>query len=260
MQYPDYITECVAGIEVYIFGWQPDQPPRPVVFLTHGRTGSISGRFPQLRELASLGLVAVGIDQRNHGRRIITQCRNADWDQQAPAFMYGTIVGTAMDVSLLLDMMPAQLGLAMPKVAMMGASLGGHATLLAMAMDKRIDVGAAMIPSGDYRQLMRLRCESNNVPADELPLYLPPALEAAIARFDPINNAAMFADRPLLMTCGAVDPLVQPQTARSFHEAARPHYSQPDRLRLSEYPDVGHDVPPEMWQEVIAWLRCWLVA
>jgi dipeptidyl aminopeptidase/acylaminoacyl peptidase len=249
----------VGGIEVHIVGYQPGQEARPVVFYTHGRTGAIDPRSPQLRELAEAGFVVVALDQRNHGRRLIYQRLNQDWNADIPSAMYAIMLGTAMDVSLLIDMMPAQLGLEMPRIGMTGGSLGGHVTLLAMAMDERISVGGAMVPSGDYRQLMELRAESRQTPAEDWPEYYPAALNAAVRKFDPLHNAKAYSDRPLLLTCGGADPLVPPQTARSFYDAVKPCYTKPDRLKLSVYDGVGHDVTPDIWAENLDWLKRWLI-
>ena len=77
-------------------------------------------------------------------------------------------------------------------------------------------------------------------------------------RYDPIHNAERFADRPLLMTTGEVDPLVPPECNQRLEKALRPHYENDDRLRLSIYPGIAHEVPPAMWDESKAWLKRWL--
>ena len=144
-------------------------------------------------------------------------------------------------------------------VGMMGGSLGGHATLMAMAMDNRIRVGAAMVPGGDYRLLMTHRLQQHQVPPDQFDEYYPPALDAAVRKFDPLHRAAQFADRPLLMTCGGKDELVPAAAARSFYEAARVHYSDPARIALRVFEEAGHETPPEAWEQQKQWLRDWLV-
>jgi len=141
---------------------------------------------------------------------------------------------------------------------MTGISMGGHTTLLTMAMDTRIAVGAPMIGSGDYRRLMELRGAANGTPAKEFPRYFPAGLQAAVARFDPIHNVARFADRPLLLANGADDTLVQLECNQRL-AAALPYYTDAERLTPSPCPGVGHDVPPAMWAEVKSWPRRWLV-
>jgi len=44
--------------------------------------------------------------------------------------MYGIQLGTARDISSVLDVLPARLGVQIDKVGVMGVSLGGHTSLL----------------------------------------------------------------------------------------------------------------------------------
>ena len=128
-----------------------------------------------------------------------------------------------------------------------------------MARDARIAVGAPLIGGGDYRRLMELRAAANGCPPEDFAGYFPAALQAAVEKFDPIHHAARFADRPLLLANGADDPLVQLECNQRFAAAARPHYTEATRLRLSSYPGVGHQVPAAMWHEAKCWLQHWLL-
>ena len=249
---------CLMGIDLAIFG--DALSGAPVVFVTHGRGGQKEHVYPWCEELAADGLIAVALDQRNHGTRSLDPACNAGWSLSHAADMYGLFVGTALDVSGLLDFLPARLGIATDRVGMTGVSLGGHATLVSMALDPRIAVGAPLIGGGDFRHLMALRAEANGVPADEFPRYFTPALEAAVARYDPIRHPERFADRPLLLCNGADDGLVRLACNERFHAAALPYYTDPARLRLSAYPGLGHEVPPAMWAEARAWLNRWLLS
>ena len=48
----------------------------------------------------------------------------------------------------------------------------------------------------------------------------------------------------VLMVSGGDDIVVDPKTARSFVQAARPHYkADPHRLRLVVYEGFGHNLP-----------------
>jgi dienelactone hydrolase len=252
---PDYLTACVAGLEIHVFGAE-ERPRAPVVFVTHGRGGNVTDVFGPCRALAAAGLIAIGVEQRNHGRRLVDAQCNTD----NPAdLMYGNILGTARDISLLVDLLPASLGLATGRTGLTGVSLGGHVTELAMTLDQRITAGASLIGSGDFRRLMELRAAKYEIPAERFDSFYSPALDAVVQRYDPINHPERFADRPLLMLNGEADDLVQLECNQRFEAAVRPHYRHPERLRLSVYPGIGHATPPEMWEEARAWLVQWLV-
>jgi len=247
---------CLAGLDVVIFG--AERTRVPVIFVEHGRGGCKEHCFDYCRELQMDGCIAITIDQRNHGARTVDPACNGGWSSSHATDMYGCLVGLAMDISLLIDLLPARLGIDVGRVGMTGVSMGGHATLLAMAYDSRIAVGAPLIGGGDYRHLMELRAQTNSVPFDDFSNYYPPGLDAMVRRYDPIHHAARFADRPLLLLNGEDDTLVQIDCNRRFYTAALPHYTDPTRLCLSAYPGIGHEAPPAMWQEARAWLNRWL--
>jgi len=254
----DYITAIVGGIKLYIFGSEVN-PGAPVVFVTHGRMGEASYVFDYCRDLAEVGLIAIALDQRNHGERLVDVKANEGWGINAAADMYSIIVGTAMDVSMLIDMIPARLDIPMDKVGMTGVSLGGHATLIAMCLDERIQVGVPIIGSGDYRRLMELRAREYGCPKEDFVKYFPPALEAAVRRYDPIHHGARFANRPLLMLNGSADNIVQPECNQRLRTILKAYYDDSSLLQLNIYPGVGHQVPAEMWNEALEWLKKWLL-
>ena len=257
MERYDYYPAVVAGIECFLFGVE-QHAGAPVVFVMHGRGGAAAHAFPWCRELAANGMIAVAFDQRNHGRRLIDPEANGGWSLHHAANMYGNILGTAQDVSMLIDMLPARYGLSMQRIGVTGGSMGGHSSLLAMAIDARIAVGAPMIGGGDYRHLMELRAQENNTAPEDFPRYFPEALDAVVQKFDPIHHPERFADRPLLMSNGEDDTLVQISANRRLESALRPHYIRMERLALHAYPGVGHSIPDEMWQQTLGWLTRWL--
>ncbi len=109
MTTPDAMREVVAGIEVFFFGREAG-PAAPLVFVTHGRGGRVADVFPLCRDLAREGLIAAAVEQRNHGRPQVGPLPTGNWGPRFAADIYGLIVGTAMDVSLLIDLIPARLG------------------------------------------------------------------------------------------------------------------------------------------------------
>lgn len=254
----DFVKACVAGLEIDLFGTRDLPATAPIIFVTHGRCGMGLHCHDSCRELAAMGYIAIALDQRNHGRRLVDGRVNGDWSPSHAADMYGVFLGTAMDVVTLIDMIPARLGLTSDRIGMTGGSLGGHATLMAMALDPRIRVGVPLIGSGDYRRLMELRAASNKCPAKDFESFFPPELDSIVKLRDPLYRAAVFADRPLLMLNGADDNLVQLECNQRFEAAARPHYKDGSKLKLVSYPGVGHAVPPEMWNEAKAWFKKWL--
>jgi len=250
-------SECVSGIEVHVFGHVP-QESRPVVFVTHGRGGHLGHTHGLCRRLAARGLTAIGVEQRNHGRRLVSSATNEHSPTHA-ADMYGLIVGTATDIGLLIDFLPARLNIATDRVGVTGVSLGGHVALVAMGLDPRISAGVAFIGSGDYRTLMDSRWQREEFRHLAWEQFYPQALAACVDRFDPVHRPEVFADRPLLLLNGGADDLVPLAGNRNFEQALRPHYAHPERLELRVYDGVGHLVTDTMEADALEWWGRWLV-
>jgi len=250
----------IAGLETAVFGLD-ENAGAPVVICTHGRTGQLQQTFDRARSLVEAGFIAVAVEQRNHGRRIIDRNANLGFHRSVPVDTYGIFVGTARDVSTIIDFLPARLGIATDRIGMTGGSLGGHATLMAMGLDERIRVAVPLIGSGDYRTQMELRLEDHDLPAEGETFadYYPDGLARAVERFDPINRPEAFADRALLMVNGDADNVVRIEANRRVYDALKPHYAHPERLKLSEYPGIAHEVTDAMWSEAVAWFQRWLV-
>lgn len=120
----------VSGIELDVFGLEhlPASGPVAVAFHLHGRLGKKGALHPSVAFFyehlqkqpttngSRLPLVLVCMDQRNHGTRQVDALRNYGWREDPPrhnpshaADMYSTQMGTAQDVSLVMDFLPAVL-------------------------------------------------------------------------------------------------------------------------------------------------------
>ncbi len=249
---------CVAGLAVTLFG-RNENAGAPLVFVTHGRTGQAQDVFAHCHDLREAGFVAVAIEQRNHGRRLVDVRCNLGFGPRGGVSTFGVLVGTAMDVVALIDFLPACLGVRTDRVGMTGFSLGGFATLAAMALEPRIAAATAFIAGGCFYTFMEQLVANGQADADSFDANLSPALTAALQRYDAVHNAAAFADRPLLLVNGGADELVTLESNRRFEAAARPHYNHADRFRLSVHEEAGHEVNDRMWAEGVAWLRRWLI-
>ncbi|KAI9221399.1 Alpha/Beta hydrolase protein [Blastocladiella britannica] len=253
--------------------------PTRVVFCLHGRQGSQRDMAPVARALATLAsatlpIVAVTFDQRNHGGRMVREDANNGWPtdparddgNQMFAFdMYSIQQGTATDVSFLVDHLPARLGFdtfADPtEWGVIGFSLGGHASLLAVTGDERISAAVSIVGCGDYETLMTDRHAGvlKRYPTSKiapLALAMPPQLLKLVRRIDPVHRIPT-AHRPKIrMLFGGDDTLVPASASAKFIDAVTAAYSGcPDRFRASSFPGVGHGCSREMAEAALEWLQ-----
>jgi len=255
----DYKRQLVAGIDTYIWGLE-ENAGAPVIFFVHGLGGNVEHSFQYCADLANDGFIAIAIDQRNHGARTVDPtAHNGNCDNYTVK-SYGMYVGTSKDISLLIDFLPAALGITTDKFGMSGISLGGHCTLITMGNDPRISVGVPFIGSADRKLQLKIRAELKGISNEEFENSFDPHLDMLMKQYDPVNNAQAFKDRPLCMINGGADIVVDPTPNTQFKEILDGIYICPDRLQFSIYDGVGHEVTDDMWFEARAWFKRFLIA
>lgn len=253
----DYKRQLVAGIETYVWGLE-ENPGAPVIFFAHGLGATVEHSFSYCADLANDGFIAIAIDQRNHGARTVDPtAHNGNCDNYTVK-SYGMYVGTSKDISLLIDFLPAALGVTTDKFGMSGISLGGHCTLITMANDPRINVGVPFVGSADRKLQLKIRAEMKGISNEEFENTFDPHLDKLMTQYDPVNNPHIFKDRPLCMINGGADTVVDSTPNRRFKQVLDGIYTDAGKLQLSIYDGVGHEVTPEMWTEAKAWFKRFL--
>lgn len=176
--------------------------------MTGFATSVIAGwnnRIKDSRASPIKGLIAVSFDQRNHGTRLIDPLANEAWREGNPRHaqdMFSifreyrtskfemflppglfvvlaiyvlrtnasrTIEGTARDVSVLMDYLPAyvfpQGERRISKHMVLGVSLGGHAAWSCLLHEPRVSAGVVIIGCPDYVNLMVDRARLSKLPS-----------------------------------------------------------------------------------------------
>jgi len=148
------------------------------------------------------GLIAVTIDQRNHGSREVMRSANEAWGQGNATHaqdMFSIYHGTSQDVSLLITHLPSYIfptsSHTMDLNLLLGISLGGHATWHSLLAEPRITTGVVVIGCPDYVRLMTDRARhskldtytSSSPPGRDFlgSKGFPKALVEAVEKYDP---------------------------------------------------------------------------
>ncbi|KAI8592472.1 Alpha/Beta hydrolase protein [Geranomyces variabilis] len=273
----------LGGLEVFIFGAVP--APRTgastsAVFFLHGRHSSARESFAVCQDLHSQlstllapnpAPLVITFDQRNHGTRLVDPARNGAWKDGNTTHamdMYSLQWGTAVDVSTLIDTLPMALAVDVSAWGVCGISLGGHATLLALANEPRLECGVAIIGCGDYLALMTNRAArmTRKAKTPEEAVLLPPASETAVNRQllallklrDPVNRPEAFGGKAVLLLNGGADKLVPAECNQGFIARVRDLMTPAKAFQEIVEDGIGHETTDTMKASTAQWFAKYL--
>ncbi len=131
------------------------------------------------------------------------------------------------------------------KIGWVGSSSTGIPGLSVAVSEPRLDAIVAFVSTGAYRQWLD-SWHTNKLWRGKTD-HLWPETEALLPKADPILRVTKMFPCAVLMVSGGDDKVVDPATARSFVNAARPFYqSDPNRLRFVIYEGYGHNLPADI--------------
>jgi dienelactone hydrolase len=248
----------IGGLELFVFG-DLIQPDRPWVFVSHGIAECVYDCIDYARSLVARGLLVIGIEHRNHGRRFLSDTNLDIYAECGPTEIIGIVHGTAQDISMAIDLLEVHFGFCPRAIGVTGHSLAGRTALTAFLLDARIDVCASLIATGDFRQLLQCKYRQKGLDEREITSRLNEGFLRLIDKFDPVSNLSNLNDRPLLLTTGEVDRVVPSACIELFYKKVKAVYSGGHRLELKKYPGVAHKVTSEMRAYAADWLEKWLL-
>jgi hypothetical protein len=242
--------ECVIGgitITKFSRGKQYDVG----VFVLHGRQQSVASfvekQLDVIEQIVTEKHCVLLIEVRNHGTRMVSDIQNHGKQKNPnhPMDMYSIQYGTALDISYLIDTIPLYFDI--KRFAVMGFSLGGHATLLALSMDDRLECGVSVVGCGDYASLMK----SRNID-------LTSRLDSLVKKLDPVHHPNRFINKHTLVIYGGNDSLV-PQSANvKFEQKVLECINESTTFEIFVDPDAKHEFSLPMKSKVTQFLHCHL--
>jgi len=273
----------VAGLNVQVFGLDAltGTSDCVVAIWMHGRLGkhqdlhsAIQHVYARLaaksKERPLLPLVFVTFDHRNHGARLVDRTRNFAWKDFKTADedealltnpthaldMYSIQTGTAQDVSLLVDFLPAALFPRdehhISRWVCMGTSLGGHSTWIAGSLNPKLTYLIPFIGSPSTTSLLQNRAVQSNL--QFAPPLIPDSFKQLLARSDPFElSLDRWQGKHILAVCGGSDPLVPPKEGRTQQFIDKLQKRGVDAELFIEE-GVGHKVTENMLNKSADWL------
>jgi dipeptidyl aminopeptidase/acylaminoacyl peptidase len=196
--------------------------PRPVVVLVHGWGRNAERMLPYVAMLHPLGVHLLAFDARHHGL--------SDEDS------YSSMLKVSEDVRAAIDFATAQPGVDQDRVAVLGLSIGGAASIHAAAHDRRIRAVATAGAFADPRNAMVMPGRWGFLVKPALPLafrYIEWRIGARFAKIAPEAVIARAAAR-FLIVHGDADAVVP--VAQAYRLAA----AAGERAKLWIMPGRGH--------------------
>lgn len=257
---------------------------RPVVIALHGTGGNKEGQLSLLNELATKGFVAVAIDGRYHGARILSGKGSKEYvDAMLQTWRTGKgtpfLYDTVWDVMRLLDYLATRPDVDAARIGVIGFSKGGMETYLAAAIDERIAVAVPCIGVQSFRYALdhdawQSRAGTFQAALDAAAKEAGAPVNAAFLRkfydrvvpgiyneFDGPQMVSLIAPRPLLVINGDSDARTPLAGVEECAEGARAAYKKAkasEKFLLHIQPKTGHAVTPEAKQLALDWFVRWL--
>jgi predicted esterase len=237
-------TTRVNGVPVIEFSPSNPAQPAPLLILMHGFNGRKEDLWAQGQAFAQAGFFAVSADLHRHGELGETPFIPA----RVSPYLDEVIEQSAENIEKII----ARYG-DVENIYLLGVSLGG--AVIYRYLPKRnplVRAAACMVAGCDpfwETTFRRIR-----------PLYPHFGItnELLAKAAETVQNRSFLADLrdfSLLMQYGKQDPIVPIDEVRKVYEQIRRGYGQADKLRLTEYEPCGHETPPAMYEEALAWFR-----
>ncbi len=264
---------------------------RPAVIVLHGTGGTKEGTRTWLVDLAKRGIIGVAIDARYHGARAggakgaaaynaaITRAWRVKPETSEPQehpFYYDTV----WDLWRTVDYLQTRRDIAPDRIGMIGISMGGIETWLAASVDERVAVAVPAIAVQSFRwslehekwqgrartialahQAAAADLGESEVNAKVCRALWPKIIPGILGPFDAPSMIRLFADRPLLILNGELDPNCPIEGAEIAFDAARAAYQEKhaaDRLEINVARGVAHTVTPAQRTLALDWFVRWL--
>ncbi|OKL61830.1 hypothetical protein UA08_02483 [Talaromyces atroroseus] len=288
-------TELViGGVKAYIYGLEEAKQQKysdvAVLYHVHGRTRNyltsegfaheVLDRYRRDGAPKKAGLIAVAFDARNHGERMISVQANDGWGEGNETHaqdLVSMVSGSAQDVELLIDYLPAYL----PEFQtfyniMSGISLGGHTSwrlaTSSIATKGKLH-GLAIIvgcPNLSAMLLSRLGVDLDalgvsldqvrTVPYSELSAKLnksqrtrwPRALSELFAGFDRETDERFPRHIPTYILNGKLDSLVPDKFTQPW--VAKRRAEGYENIDYFVQENAGHSCTDQMVENIAQWL------
>ncbi|TFK98673.1 Alpha/Beta hydrolase protein [Pterulicium gracile] len=268
----------ISGLKVYAYSHKSSlasDKPIQVHFMLHWRLANCAAVDSAARKAVLLAqamkdrehdLVVIVFDHRNHGVRQVELRANQSWDEGNPTHapdMYSIVLGSAHDVSMLIDLLPCYL---LPHTlnrqivdwGVSGVSLGGHTAWVLMAREPRLSHAVIVIGCPSYSKLVTDRCISSGYP--QVAPYLPQSFLDLVQRTSAENvpytkndkSNPFYNKKLMIIVGGEKDVLVPWKESREYVMGLNVGPKGIKKVHIHQ--EAGHEFNKEMIDETASFI------
>ena len=218
----------------------------PTIILYHGwGSNKVSQRMRGFI-LSTVGYQVLIPDAIYHGKRNSIDSYNAD---NARKYFWKVIFNNIDESNNIIYDLILRYGADPDRIGIMGNSMGGFTAAGVFTHNPNIKSLVVFNGSCGWENSNKIFKDSFGITSS----LNEKEMEETIAIKDPMNNLHRLKDRPILLLHGDADSLVSIESQRTFYNKLKLIYSQQEKIKLIEYPNLNHFVTTNMMEEAIAW-------
>jgi alpha-beta hydrolase superfamily lysophospholipase len=227
----------------------------PTVIILHGFHGHKARHLSDSYHLAKHGLYVVAMDAYRHGDLLDDSFARLTRAERTRDF-WEIVMKTAPMIDRLVGYYKNHDKADGRRIGLLGRSMGGMVIYHYLATGQPMNVKAAVIMASTpaWMSFERQYLQKN----PELKAFFSMGTTHMTVENEPNHRIEALKDLPLLLVNGIDDPVIPIDDVRRSFTRLQTVYQNKERLRLSEYQGIGHQVTPSMVKEAAAWLERYL--
>lgn len=231
---------------------------KKVIFLFHRLLNNKVNELPVAYILANNGYFVVSCDMYGHGDReeSCDLSRKYDFDN-----VFKDIYHTASDIQYIIAYLKEHKGDALDfdNIGAVGTSIGGSVALVSGYLIDEIKYVASMVGTNDWNYIIDNKTfNSFRFHARSKPVMDYEKARDFAVEHDPVNNYNDKNIKPLLFLNGMLDTTIPITIASEYAKQLKnvfSHYGKEDYIEFKSYHNVGHEISPEMINDLLQWLK-----
>ena len=242
---------CINKIPAILLRPKGSRGQLSTIILYHG--WSSNKEFQRIRGmiLSIVGYQVIIPDAIYHGER-----GNIDYNdaENMRKYFWDTILKNLDESDDIIDGLISQYDANPNSIGIIGHSMGGFTAAGIFTHNPKVKTSVVL--NGSYNWGNSNRIFKKAFEIEEIKDLKD--IENKINKLDPMNNMKLLNNRPMLILHGASDDMVAIESQRIFHNKIKSLYEDKTRVKLIEYPNLGHFVTTNMMEECIHWFHRYL--